>query len=111
MNDFLASMKGASQRIVGSVADAGAKTMLKVGSFPLSPGVWFPPDTRPARPAGAVFFFAELTTTTSSPLSLVSCRVVSSLSLSCVCAFNHPSGRRSGSGGVIPCVRVENDNG
>ncbi len=29
MNDFITSMKGASKRIVGTVADAGAKTMLK----------------------------------------------------------------------------------
>ena len=29
MNDFITSMKGVSKRIVGTVADAGAKTMLK----------------------------------------------------------------------------------
>ena len=30
MNDFLATMKGASQRFAGAVADTGAKAMLKV---------------------------------------------------------------------------------
>ena len=28
MNDFMASMKGASQRFAGAVADTGAKAML-----------------------------------------------------------------------------------
>jgi hypothetical protein len=33
MNDFMTSMKSASKRIVGTVADAGAKTMLKASSY------------------------------------------------------------------------------